>query len=333
MVMKFLRTWSQYFTEHLAPVVETIPEYDLPLHIDMPSNRERVAYMRSKLTPILFHTFPLENIPYSIFSPFPVNRVDVYLTGQQVLVLYQRLSLLFRDFLASRALSSEDFKEVVKLSRQDVLSAFIVTAISVSRGEPITQVTNVVNCRGFNPAIVPEDAAGNALLYALTDIVQSPGLDRESLGGTIISYAHAIRLSLQAAREPQYVHDFLALAGQEWLAAARANRGHYIAETPGHVVINSYYRIDWASVHFGSPGKVCWQHPDHIMTDNYIMMFPSNPTRGNHGVWRTDDGACEMTFNVKKGVEEKLEVALALLWDVVVGSPSGPAFKTSQVAF
>ena len=43
-------------------------------------------------------------------------------------------------------------------------------------------------------------------------------------------------------------------------------------------------RIDWPSVHFGFPGKVCWQHPDNVMTDNYVMVFPSNPVRGVDGV-------------------------------------------------
>ena len=87
--------------------------------------------------------------------------------------------------------------------------------------------------------MVPKDAIGNGLLYAVSDPVS---LDNEGPATIVIAYARAIRRSLEEARQPAYVQDFLALAGDEWLKAAKANQGHCILETPGHVIVNSSYR-------------------------------------------------------------------------------------------
>ncbi len=59
---------------------------------------------------------------------------------------------------------------------------------------------------------------------------------------TVLAYARAIRRSLEEVRQPDYVEDYLALAGAEWLRAAKANQGHCILETPGHVLVKSSYR-------------------------------------------------------------------------------------------
>ena len=78
-------------------------------------------------------------------------------------------------------------------------------------------------------------------------------------------------------------------------------------------------RHDWPSAHFGHPGKVRWQHPDAVPTDNYILMFPSNPVQTHNGEWHTDEGACEVTLKVKKGREDLFEAALKTVWSEVVG--------------
>lgn len=98
--------------------------------------------------------------------------------------------------------------------------------------------------------MLPKDAAGNGLLYAVTDPVDVPASGDSSAHGegindvdaTVLAYARAVRASIARTRDPAYVHDFLALAGQEWLAAAQGRIGHCILETPGHVIVNSSYR-------------------------------------------------------------------------------------------
>ncbi len=98
----------------------------------------------------------------------------------------------------------------------------------------------MLQCRGINPAILPQDAVGNGLLYAVTDCVD---VASHAADKTLVpAYARAIRRSLVRTRDPAFVHDFLALAGAEWLGAAKRNRGHHIEETPGHVIVNSSYR-------------------------------------------------------------------------------------------
>lgn len=69
---------------------------------------------------------------------------------------------------------------------------------------------------------------------------------------------------------------------------------------------------------------MCWQHPDTVPTDNYVMMFPSNPVRTPTGEWRTDEGACEATFNVKAGREGSLQAAVGRIWGALAGDAAGP---------
>ncbi len=83
-------------------------------------------------------------------------------------------------------------------------------------------------------------------------------------------------------------------------------------------------RHDWASTHFGYPGKACWQHPDPVPTDNYVLFFPSNPVLMSPGekgesVWSTDQGACEATFHVKTGREGVFAAAALRIWSSLVG--------------
>ncbi|RPD64451.1 hypothetical protein L226DRAFT_506158 [Lentinus tigrinus ALCF2SS1-7] len=315
-VLKFLRAWSEHFTNPLGFAAEPEPVYldATSITLSAPSDPVRLEYIRSKLPPLLFHTFPLDDIPVSIFSPFPIRRIDLRFTSAQVSALHAAL-LRFQSEAASGG-NSEVGKEV-QLTRQDALSALVVSALNAAYDIPIKQISNVVNCRGVNPAVLPKDAIGNGLLYAVSDAVSLNEEDPANI--LVLTYARAIRRSLEEVRHPDYVQDFLALAGAEWLTAAKTNQGHCILETPGHIILNSSYRHDWASAHFGFPGKASWQHPDTVPTDNYVMFFPSNPVRMPDSEWRTDDGACEATFNVKAGRECDLEGAIARGWAAVVG--------------
>ncbi|KAI0793863.1 hypothetical protein C8Q74DRAFT_538839 [Fomes fomentarius] len=326
-VLKFLRTWSQHFTHPLGPITEPAPVHlsacTVSTHLTTPSDPAQLEYIRSKLPPLLFHTFPLDNIPASIFAPFPIRRIDVRFSAARVAALHAAV-------LAAEAEGPDGDREQGasahwQLSRQDTLSAFIVTSLNASYDTPVAQISNVVNCRGINPAILPKDAVGNGLLYAVTDSVDVASYSRHAADKTLVlAYARAIRRSLVRTRDPAFVHDFLALAGAEWLGAAKRNRGHHIEETPGHVIVNSSYRHDWASTHFGYPGKACWQHPDPVPTDNYVLFFPSNPvlmSQGEKGesVWSTDQGACEATFHVKTGREGDFAAATLRIWSSLVG--------------
>ncbi|RDX54213.1 hypothetical protein OH76DRAFT_1074370 [Lentinus brumalis] len=322
-VLKFLRTWSQHFTNPLDPVTEPRPVYldAVATTLPAPSDQSRLEYIRSKLPPLLFHTFPLDDIPASIFAPFPIRRIDLRFSSAQVSTL-QRALLRYQS-----EVKIGDSTNVAKLTGQDALSAFVVAALNASYDTPANQISNVVNCRGINPAVLPHDTVGNGLAYAVTDDISLNDGDPRT---TVLAYARAIRRSLEEVRQPDYVEDYLALAGAEWLRAAKANQGHCILETPGHVLVNSSYRHDWASVHFGFPGQASWQHPDTVPTDNYVMFFPSNPVRTPHGEWRTDDGACEATFNVKAGREDHLEAAVAQIWAAIVGETTNPMVIVSD---
>ncbi|KAJ8496049.1 hypothetical protein ONZ51_g1367 [Trametes cubensis] len=306
-VLKFLRTWSQLY---IGMVIEPPPVYNDNIQLTLPSDPQRCAYLKSKLPSLLTTTFPLDNFDHSLFFPYPVTRIDVHFTGAQVSALHEAVVRL----AVGRNGSLTAIKAAM-LTRQDALSAFFVTVANASYDTPVTRIHNVVNCRGFNPDVLPKDMVGNGLQYAATPpVVISPNI-REM----VLTYAVNIRVSLLEARNPQYVKDVLAVSGEEWYQPAQANRGHYVPPTPGEVIINSNYRHDWPSAHFGHPGTVRWQHPDAVPTDNYILMFPSNPVQTHNGEWYTDEGACEVTLKVKKGREDLFMAALKTVWIEVVG--------------
>ena len=91
---------------------------------------------------------------------------------------------------------------------------------------------------------MPKDVVCNGLLYAVTDPVsascegKSPEEDRE----TVLTYARAIRASIEEMRDPQFVHDAFALCAEEWFTAASANHVHFVPRNAGQLIINSGYR-------------------------------------------------------------------------------------------
>ena len=145
-VLKFLRVWSQHFTNPLDPVTEPRPVYldASSITLSAPSDPARLEYIRSKLPPLLFHTFPLDNIPVSIFAPFPIRRVDLRFTGVQVSALHAALLRYQSD--AESGGHSDVETGGVQLTRQDALSAFVVAALNAAAYDvPVKQISNVVN--------------------------------------------------------------------------------------------------------------------------------------------------------------------------------------------
>lgn len=128
--MQFMRTWSQNF---LRGAPEPAPVYRNCDDLQAPADAERVRYIQSKVPGLLYDTFPLDDIPPSLFSPFPITRVDVRLSSAQVAALHAALTGLAAGDSGPR------------LTAQDALTAFIVSAISASGEQPITQIHNVVN--------------------------------------------------------------------------------------------------------------------------------------------------------------------------------------------
>ncbi len=140
-VLKFLRIWSQHFTNPLDPVTEPRPVYldAVATTLPAPSDQSRLEYIRSKLPPLLFHTFPLDDIPASIFAPFPIRRIDLRFSSAQVSTL-QRALLRYQS-----EVKIGDSTNVAKLTGQDALSAFVVAALNASYDTPANQISNVVN--------------------------------------------------------------------------------------------------------------------------------------------------------------------------------------------
>ncbi|KAI0630801.1 hypothetical protein C8Q77DRAFT_1160320 [Trametes polyzona] len=306
-VVKFMRMWSQHYTR---AALEPEPVYRNRADLALPADPARLAHIRSKLPGILSDTFALDDIPPSVFSPFPITRVDVRLSSAQTRALHAALGRL--------AQSSVSVGQQ-RLTAQDALSAFIVSAANASSNEPITQIHNVMNCRGINPDVLSAEAAGNGLMYATTERVALP----PSRADAFVAYARAMRASIVEARDPAYVRDFLALSGEEWYGPAMAHRGHYVAPTPGKIIINSSWRHDWGAAHFGCPGRTCWQMSDTVPTDNYVLVSPSNPAPGGAGVWARDGGACEVSLNVRAGREAAFGAAVRDVWAELVGEGAG----------
>ncbi|KAJ8496045.1 hypothetical protein ONZ51_g1349 [Trametes cubensis] len=313
--VKFMRVWSQ---QYVGDVIDRPPVYEGIIDPELPADPARLAFVRSKLPKLLSDTFPFDKIDFSIFAPFPVTRVDVFLSGAQVRALH---SAVLRLATAAAARSGKEPNvQPSALTRQDVLSALIVAATNASYDTPVTQIHSVMDCRGVNPAFLPREAIANGIQYATTAPVTISPDPRE----LVLSYATHIRASLIEARDPQYVKDLLAVSGEEWYGPAQANLGHYVAPSPGQICINSSYRVNWSATHFGYPGQARWHHPDTVPTDNYVLMFPSNPVYDRaSGTWRTDEGACDVSVKVRTGRQDLFAAEVLRVWKAVVGDGDG----------
>ncbi|KZT65178.1 hypothetical protein DAEQUDRAFT_653195, partial [Daedalea quercina L-15889] len=133
------------------------------------------------------------------------------------------------------------------VSKQDCLTAYVVTVLNRCGEGPIDVVTNAASYRHTAAPIVDSEVAGNPIYIIRTELERGTG----RLG----SVALAIRRSIEKWREPSFITAYMSVASHLMLDAANADRSMFFAAEAGALSVNSTLSLDWPSVDFGYPGK------------------------------------------------------------------------------
>ncbi|OCH93975.1 hypothetical protein OBBRIDRAFT_801484 [Obba rivulosa] len=158
---------------------------------------------------------------------------------------------------------------------------------------------NGTQARGTVP--LSSNAGCNGLIWTITERCRHP---EQCKPWSLSCTARRIRLSLIGGRSPEFVADMSAYCGHKFQEAAESSRGLDFSPPPGHMTVNSTYKYDWTSAHFGYPGQTQFFHTV-LPSPRYIKIFQANPQVIEDGSWRRDQGMAEVTFYLQTRVKSR----------------------------
>ncbi|TFY64197.1 hypothetical protein EVJ58_g2784 [Rhodofomes roseus] len=192
------------------------------------------------------------------------------------------------------------------VSRQDCLTAYVVTVLNRCGAGSIDVVANAASYRNIAAPWVDAAVAGNPIYIVRTDLGR--GAQRLS------DIALTIRRSIEKWREPAFIGAHMSVASQLMLDAANARRSMFFAAEPGVLSVNSNLSLDWQSADFGYPSRARF-HTSGI-NERYLRTFHVNPNPKDHGQGEN----IEMSFGVSASLRDKVVDMLATELD----SPAFP---------
>ncbi|KAI0685145.1 hypothetical protein BC835DRAFT_547471, partial [Cytidiella melzeri] len=285
-MLQFVRLLSQHY-QGLQPL-DPPPRYDNERY--RPSSADMEEYGEIPI-PDLDHVYPLrETAPHNRPERIKPEQLSIRMTAFQVRQLHKNVQTQVRELEPQLA-----------LSRQDVLVALLVYCISHAEAKlpAIQHISNLIMTRGIGSK--PSHSAGNAILWTVAQPAEDFAIE------SVATIAARIRKALLRARQPGYVAAFDALREQKLVQITNAELGQDFLTRPGHMIVNSTWKFDWTSAHFGFPDKTRFFHT-LITGPRFVKIFRPNPTLLQDGTWRAsspDDA--EITFFIAKESSERFK--------------------------
>ncbi|OBZ73003.1 hypothetical protein A0H81_07143 [Grifola frondosa] len=215
------------------------------------------------LMPHLANSYPKSEL-HALYANMrkDIDRVDILIPEEKLCRLREKVS--------DRMHSSGSEPSI-----QDCLTAYIVTVLDRCLDAPITTVTDAASYRNVSPSLTGADVAGNAIYIIPTSL--------QPRDHQIANIAMTLRQSIQLAREPKFI--------EEWMS----------------LTVNSNLSLDWRSAHFGCPGEVRF-HTSGV-NERYLRTFRSNGLRRRMLVVSTYALECQHISSTSNGASDTVGVA------------------------
>lgn len=188
----------------------------------------------------------------------------------------------------------------VTVSRQDVVTAFIVATLNKFLDIPINHVRSVWNYRGVTK---PNYYGGNAIGLSMTEVIPEEDLQDISV------IAREIRIALLRARSDEEFSLMLPLMHLKLTDVA--NRGQFIGSVlpPGRFVTNSDVNTNWRAAHFGHPDTVKFfsAHKEN----RYARVYQSNPEIVDGKVVDPRTGSIDLHVRVDAHIRDAFVASIA----------------------
>ncbi|EIN10962.1 hypothetical protein PUNSTDRAFT_51528 [Punctularia strigosozonata HHB-11173 SS5] len=281
--LRFMRALSQIYQG--LSLLDDLPNFESVLPTDIPPARKYT------ISPIfeLAQRFKRGTLP-SEMDPMktdPPGRVNFRLSGEQMVAIRQTVQEQGRH---------EDGPDAVVISRQDALIALVASCISEADTEspPVKAVSIVTSCRGVKPFNAP----CNGVFWALSD----PPSSGESL--TMYNFAKRTRLAVLRTRDPEYLSDYYPIFTDRWQEIGAEDQIPNFSPPPGFMTVNSTWKFDWTSPHFGYPQSCRFYH-NNLPFLRYVKLFVANPSEDSDGKWRSNRDQVEIDFRLQKPIIDK----------------------------
>ncbi|GJE86552.1 hypothetical protein PsYK624_026320 [Phanerochaete sordida] len=275
-VLHFLRLLSQNY-QGLAPLDPPLTFTTPPPHPFNPADHAAAPFVSH-----FQHLYPLRGVPPHLARGHTKSaRVDLRLRAQQIAQLHAGVCAQRPD-------------PPPRVSRQDTLAALLAHCISRADADapPVEHISTFFMARGVAPRSTT--AAGNALLLATT----VPPAD--SSEATLLGTALRVRTALARCRDPAYAAAYDAASAPLAVRALNAELAQDFVQRPGRMAVNSTWRFDWTSAHFGWAGRTRFYHTV-LDEPRFVKMFQPNPAPLPDGSWevRSKDDV-EIVFYIQK---------------------------------
>ncbi|KAJ7121825.1 transferase family-domain-containing protein [Mycena crocata] len=286
---RFIQTLSQYYQDLPPPPQPTFHKRSWP---QPPSSADGEALYK-KYTPHIVKDYPFEEVlgkygAEALHSPM----VDLNFTAKQLDALHA---------IARRWQPDDDWcaGDALKVSRQDAMSAYLVTLQNRCLPAPIHTLMNMMNYRTREPE---EDAlwrhpnnAGNCVYLPSVDL---------SSAQDIGSISRAIRRNVTTARSKEFLETYLTLNSASQNHIVKHGRFH-IFPGPSVALANSVIGLDRKKVaHFGFPGRT--QFYNEVSWERMFRIFPANPVRAADGTWTSNEGNVVVSLRVPGEIKGKM---------------------------
>ncbi|KDQ11318.1 hypothetical protein BOTBODRAFT_35402 [Botryobasidium botryosum FD-172 SS1] len=197
-----------------------------------------------------------------------------------------------RDRVHQDAVDGETF------SRQDCLTAYLVTVLTRVLDVPVQRVITVLNYRNISDRpFAHSNLAGNSISVTFSSIIAAD--DVLSLS----AIARAVRASITRARDPEFEEMWMTFASYYMKRTADADRSPWYGPDEGEANVNSNYGFDWNAAHFGFPGRARFYTA--FLLDRQFRVFRANPTKLKDGTWVSNEGAVDVAFRIWREAAEK----------------------------
>ncbi|KAJ3551692.1 hypothetical protein NM688_g4560 [Phlebia brevispora] len=287
-IMRFMRLLSQNY-QGLEPL-DDMPSYTpIPPY---PVDTDAVKRIEELPMPVFRNMFSIHDVPPFLRPGWrKALRVDLRFTKPQVAQIQAGV----------RAMAANE-DDARRISRQDALWALLVYCMSRVDPECFPQhLSTIMNSRGIEPR--PVTAMTNSLIWALTDPVADPTSE------TMYSIARRVRESVDRVRQPGFAAAWDAVHDPVALETANSDLAQNFVQPPGDFVLNSTWRFDWASAHFGYEGKTRFFHTQ-LDAPRFAKMFQPNPEVMPDGSIQPSPYNVEVTFCLYEDARERFKPVL-----------------------
>ncbi|KAF5369624.1 hypothetical protein D9757_010454 [Collybiopsis confluens] len=292
--------------ESLPSSCPPAPTFYKRKHEPLPSpfDPEGLALVR-KYAPQVEKSFPLEQV----LEKFQKDNQETEVV--EMLFSEEEIDALWT---LARQVPNKDAAASLKITKNDALSAYLVTLFERALGERQHTVMTILNLRHQSPPTEEKDlwlhptVAGcpTAIVHTSISHLNAAPQNHHDFAQVLHDIAIELRKTNKAARDPNFVDQYLRVVSAQYIKGCKDSR-FYVYPDEGGILINSIMREDRNKLaHFGFEGRT------QFYTDTSVhripRIHPANPvgvvasdastTRNDHS------GAVVVNYRIRRDAKE-----------------------------